>query len=163
MATDLFLKVDGIDGESPDKDHQNEIEVSSWSHGMSNPGNFGSNAGGGGGGHVAMQDMTFSIPVCKASPMLMKACASGQPIDTITLTNRATGGAGTPYAYLVITLTNSVISSYHAGTSNGADRATDSFSVNYGEIKYEYSTQANDGSVSAVPSFHYSNQQNAVL
>ncbi|OSJ50177.1 type VI secretion system tube protein Hcp, partial [Salmonella enterica] len=30
MAYDIFLKIDGIDGESMDDKHKNEIEVLSW-------------------------------------------------------------------------------------------------------------------------------------
>jgi type VI secretion system secreted protein Hcp len=31
MAQDIFLKINGIDGESPDSAHKSEIEVLSWS------------------------------------------------------------------------------------------------------------------------------------
>ena len=31
MASDIFLKVDGIKGEATDVDHKDEIEVVSWS------------------------------------------------------------------------------------------------------------------------------------
>ena len=30
MSYDIFLKIDGIDGESMDDKHKNEIEVLSW-------------------------------------------------------------------------------------------------------------------------------------
>ena len=35
MASDIFLKIDGIQGEATDVNHQNEIEVWSWSWGVS--------------------------------------------------------------------------------------------------------------------------------
>lgn len=31
MATDFFLKIDGIPGESKDKTHKDEIDIMSWS------------------------------------------------------------------------------------------------------------------------------------
>ena len=34
-AVDFFLKIDGIKGESVDKDHKDEIEIASWSWGAS--------------------------------------------------------------------------------------------------------------------------------
>jgi len=34
MAFDAFLKIDGIDGESQDKTHPNEIEIDSFSWGV---------------------------------------------------------------------------------------------------------------------------------
>src|SRR5438105_13300752 len=35
MASDIFLKVDGIKGEATDVDHKDEIEVVSWSYARS--------------------------------------------------------------------------------------------------------------------------------
>ena len=34
-AVDYFLQIEGIDGESTDKDHKDEIDVLAWSWGMS--------------------------------------------------------------------------------------------------------------------------------
>ena len=45
MSVDFFLKIDGIEGESQDKTHKNEIQLESWSWGQSNTGSMG--AGGG--------------------------------------------------------------------------------------------------------------------
>jgi type VI secretion system secreted protein Hcp len=55
MAVDMFLKVDGIEGESQDEKHAKEIDVLSWSWGMSQSGTSHM-GGGGGGGKVAVQD-----------------------------------------------------------------------------------------------------------
>ena len=46
-AVDMFLKIDGIKGESRDKINKDSIDVLSWSWGMSNAG--GSKTGGKGG------------------------------------------------------------------------------------------------------------------
>jgi len=46
-ALDYFLKIDSIQGDSGDSKHKNEIDVLSWSWGVSNA---GSSTGGGGGG-----------------------------------------------------------------------------------------------------------------
>ena len=40
MAFDAFLKLDGIEGESNDKTHKGEIEISSYSWGVANSGSF---------------------------------------------------------------------------------------------------------------------------
>ena len=47
MAVDMFLKLDGIKGESKDSKHSGEIEILAWSWGLSNSGSFGSGGGGG--------------------------------------------------------------------------------------------------------------------
>ena len=46
MPTDTHIKFDGVDGESNHKDHKGEIEVLSWSWGISNASGL---AGGGSG------------------------------------------------------------------------------------------------------------------
>ena len=47
MAVDMFLKLDGIKGESVDSKHKDEIAVLAWSWGMSNSGS--AHLGGGAG------------------------------------------------------------------------------------------------------------------
>ena len=37
MAIDVFLKLDGLDGESLDHKHKGEIELASFSFGLANP------------------------------------------------------------------------------------------------------------------------------
>jgi len=75
-AVDYFLKLDGIEGESHDSKHKNEIDVQSWSWGESQTGTH-AGGGGGGAGKVSMQDFHFVMQNNKASPKLMLACASG--------------------------------------------------------------------------------------
>jgi len=38
MAVDMFIKIDAINGEAQDTKHKKEIDVLSWSRGMSNAG-----------------------------------------------------------------------------------------------------------------------------
>ena len=52
----MFLKLNGVDGESKDKTHKKEIDVLSWSWGMANSGT--AHVGGGAGaGKVSVQDL----------------------------------------------------------------------------------------------------------
>ena len=44
---DYFLKLDGIEGESPDSKHKGEIAVESWSWGETQSGSHGFGGGGG--------------------------------------------------------------------------------------------------------------------
>ena len=37
MSTDMFMKVEGVDGESTDDQHQKWIELLSYSHGVAQP------------------------------------------------------------------------------------------------------------------------------
>ncbi len=159
MAFDAFLKVDGIDGESKDSVHTNEIQIEAFGFGEAQPGSFGQGSGGG-TGKVNIHDMTFSGYVSKASPALMQACAAGDHKSTAVLSLRKAGGG--QQDYLVVTLTDVLISSYHATLSSGGDDSPkEVFSLNFAQITYQYSIQQDDGSVVAVPQFGWNQSQNA--
>ena len=53
MATDYYLKIDGIQGESTDKQHPGEIQLESWSFGATNP-TIPAPVGGSGAGRPAI-------------------------------------------------------------------------------------------------------------
>ena len=87
MANDIFLKVDGIKGEATDVNHPNEIEVVSWNWGVSE--SFRSSAGSGVvGGSPKIANLVVRKHVDKASPLLLKACATGEHIKDGTITVR---------------------------------------------------------------------------
>ncbi|MDP3001278.1 MAG: type VI secretion system tube protein Hcp, partial [Bryobacterales bacterium] len=90
MAVDYFLKIKGIEGESKDHKHANEIDLLSFSWGETQTGTH-AGGGGGGGGKVSMQDFHFVMKTNKASPKLLLACATGDHIGEATLTCRKAG------------------------------------------------------------------------
>ena len=77
MAFDAFLKIDGIDGESTDDAPEGEIEVFSFSWGVTQTGTTGG-GGGSGAGKASSKDIPFTQRTSKASPLLFKACATGR-------------------------------------------------------------------------------------
>src|SRR5215510_2894830 len=117
-AVDYFLKLDGIEGESHDSKHKGEIDLESWSWGESQTGTH-SAGGGGGAGKVAMQDFHFVMKVNKASPKVMLACATGEHLKKATLTCRKAGGKQD--AFLVVTMTDVLVSSFQTGGSAHSD------------------------------------------
>jgi type VI secretion system secreted protein Hcp len=136
MAFDAFLKIEGIDGESTDRDHKGEIEILSWSWGETNTGTSGT-GGGGGAGKVSMQDFHFTMQVSKASPELMKACATGKHFKEATLTARKAGQR--QQEFLKIKLTDVLVSSYQTD-GNTKDKEfplpTDQISLNFVKIDF---------------------------
>ena len=137
MAFDAFLKVEGIEGESTDKGHKGEIQISSWSWGEINAST--SPTGGGASGRVSLQDFHFTMPISKASPSLMAACASGKHFPQATLTARK--GGDQPIEFLKIKLTEILVSSYITdGTSNAEELPMDQISLNFAKIEFVYST-----------------------
>jgi type VI secretion system secreted protein Hcp len=140
---DYFLKLDTIDGESTDDKHKGQIDVESWSWGESNQGSSRS-GGGGGAGKVSMQDFSFAMKMNKASPKLMLACATGQHIKEAVLTCRKAGGQ--QENFLVVTMTDLLVSSYQTGGSGHGDIVPiDQISLNFATVKLEYKEQKADG------------------
>jgi type VI secretion system secreted protein Hcp len=78
-----FLTLDGIEGASTVKGHIKDIDVLSYSWGVSQSGTtVGS---GGGAGKAQFADFEITKVYDKASPVLMQHCATGKHIKTGTL------------------------------------------------------------------------------
>ncbi len=134
---DMFLNVDGIDGESVDKAHKNEIDVLAYSLGFSNSGTtHGGGGGGGGTGKVNAQDLAVTVYYSKASIKLFTAVCKGTHIPTVTLTLRRAGTV--PVEFLVIKMEEVLVSSESQGGSGGEDRTTENFTFNYAKITFAY-------------------------
>ena len=147
MASDIFMKIGDIKGESVDDKHKDEIDVLSFSWGVTQSGTmaFG---GGGGAGKAQFSDFNFTSNVSKASPKLFLACASGEHIKDATLSVRRGGElSANREDYLVIKMNDVIISSYQSGGSGGGDRPTDQISMAFAKIEYSYRPQKADGSL----------------
>src|SRR4051812_6922881 len=90
MAADNYLKIEGIEGESHDESHKNEIEIMSYNFSVSNAGSM-AHGGGGGVGKSNFSDFSFTMHMNKASVKLCAACASGKHIKSAVLTCRKAG------------------------------------------------------------------------
>jgi type VI secretion system secreted protein Hcp len=146
MAVDIFLKIDGIKGESQDSKHKDEIDVLSYSFGASQSGTM-AYGGGGGAGKVSFQDISFTHRVDKSSPVLFLHCANGAHIKEATLTNRKAGKD--QQEYLVFKLSDILVSTVQHSDSAGGDLPVESVSLNYSKIEMEYKEQKSDGTLGA--------------
>ena len=107
MPSDIFAKLGDIKGESLDAKHKDEIEVLSFSWGVTNTVTPGGGGGGGGAGKATFHDLSFVHRIDRASPLLMKACATGTHIKEATLTNRKAGK--TQHEYLIVKMNDIII------------------------------------------------------
>jgi type VI secretion system secreted protein Hcp len=157
-AVDYFLKIDGIQGESQDSKHKNEIQIESFSWGANQTGTA-SHGGGMGAGKVAMQDFHFVMNVNKASPKLMLACATGEHIKNAVLTCRKAGKE--QQEYLKITFSDILVSNYQTSGSGHSDVIPlDQIALNYTKIEMEYKEQKADGTLGgAIKAFYDIKQQ----
>lgn len=146
MAVDMFIKIGDIKGESVDDKHKDEIDVLAWSWGMSQSGS--AHVGGGAGsGKVNVQNLSVTKYVDKASPNLMMACCNGKHYGEATLTVRKAGEK--PVEYIIIKMSDLLISSVSTGGSGGEDRLTENVALNFAKVKVEYTPQKKDGSADA--------------
>ncbi len=143
MAVDMFLKIDGVDGESRDSEHKGEIDVLAWSWGLSQSGSTHM-GGGGGSGKVNVQDISVTKWVDKASPNLMKYCCNGKHFKEALLTVRKAGEK--PLECIKVKMNDLIISSVSTGGSGGEDRLTENLTLNFGKVAFEYQPQKDDGS-----------------
>jgi type VI secretion system secreted protein Hcp len=147
MASDIFAKIGDIKGETTDDKHKDEIDVLSYSWGVSQTGTlaFG---GGAGAGKAQFNDFQFTTTTSKASPQLFLSCASGQHIKEATITVRKAGGES-KQDYLILKMTDVMISSYNTAGSSQGDRPTESVSMAFAKVEFTYKPQNADGSLGA--------------
>lgn len=138
MAVDAYLKIGDVKGESVVKGFEGQIDVLSWSWGMSQTGTTHRGTGGG-AGRVDVQDMTFTHYVDAASSNLMLACCNGKHYPDALLTVRKAGEK--PLDYLKITMTDLIITSVSTGGSKGEELVAETVSINFAKVKVEYQPQ----------------------
>ena len=96
LAVDMFLKIEGIDGESTAAGgHVDWIEIESFSWGASRPSTSTGRTRG--GGRASFSDMSVVKRIDAASPNLYLACASGKRYPSATLQIRKAGKGPVPY------------------------------------------------------------------
>jgi type VI secretion system Hcp family effector len=145
------ITISGIDGGDPGSP---TIDVLAFSWSVSNT-FTGSHGGGGGAGKANFQDLSVTKLIDKASPLLAKACATGQHIQTVILNlNRPGGPKGAPY--MQYKLDDVFVTSVSHGGS-GDNKPTENVSFAYGSIKQTYTTA--DGSET---SFNFNLDDNRV-
>ena len=142
MAVDMFIKIGDIKGESEDKTHKAKIDVLAWSWGASNSGTTHT-GGGGGAGKANVQDLSFTKYIDASSNALIKSCCEGTHHPEATLIVRKAGG--TPVEYVVLTLTEVLVTSVSTGGSGGEDRLTENVTLNFAQFKFQYQPQDEKG------------------
>src|SRR6478672_8667384 len=160
MAADIFAKIGDIKGESLDSKHKDEIEVLSWSWGVTNPAKVGGTGSGGAAGKASFQDLSFTHKVDKASPLLLKGCATGQHLKEATITRRKAGKG--QQEYLVIKMNDVVITSV-AEEDDGGSNEVETVTLSFAKVDVEYRPQKADGSLDAGIHFKYDIKANKEL
>ena len=145
MASDIFAKIGDIKGESLDIKHKDEIEVLSFSWGVTNTGTIGT-GGGGGAGRATFKDLSIVHKIDKATPRLLEACATGGHLKDATITQRKAGKG--QQEYLIIKM-NDVIITGVALADGSVVAGSETVSMAFAKVDLEYKPQKADGSLDA--------------
>ena len=153
MAQDMFIKIDGIEGESLDATHKNEIQVLSWKWDVSQHSNTHSGSGGG-SGRATVEDFIFVHYTDKASPNLLNYCLTGKHIKNIQFVIRKAGGD--PLEYLIIKFTDVIIT--HVGMQGSLEdeaRPREQVRFSFTKMTQDYVMQNAEGHKAGVISATY--------
>src|SRR5262249_3685418 len=131
-AVDAFLKLDGVEGESTDAQHKDEIVIESWSFGASN--RQASN-GQQTSSRPCLNEITLTKHLDKASTALLLKAATGVHIPMGVITVRKAGAV--PLDYLFLTLQDIIVTSVNTVSGNG-DRPEESISLNFATLTVAY-------------------------
>src|SRR5438552_16210462 len=127
----MFMKLEGIKGESKDSVHKEEIDVLAWSWGLSNSGTAHT-GGGAGAGKANFQDLSFTKWIDLSSTSLMLSAANGKHIKSAVLVVRKAGEH--PLEYVTITMNECLITAVSTGGSGGEDRLTENITINFAKV-----------------------------
>jgi len=131
----IYLKVEGIDGESTAPGHEAEIDVLAWSWGVSNGGLV---FGGGGSTKSSFTPIKVIKSVDAATANLVASAAIGQHINTAVLTMTRPAQGGGEFEFMKITLTQLIVSKVAHGGKDSEAGIAETITLDYTTIKIEY-------------------------
>jgi type VI secretion system secreted protein Hcp len=148
MAVSIVLKVGKIQGDSVVAKHEKEIDVLEWSWGLTQSASAHI-ATGAGSGSADVRDLTITKYVDSATPTLLQECFFGSDHAEAVLTVLKVGGK-TPIEMVKMTMSGTVfISSVNTGHPTPDDRYTETLTLNFADVKFEYTGQNKDQSKGA--------------
>ena len=138
MASDGFIKLDGIAGEALDDRHKGWIEITGYTFGVNQSTSAtASSSGGAGSGRATLSDFTFSKRLDNASARLFEASCSGEHIKELTLCLYRAGGE--KLKYYEVRLEEVIISDFTQDGESG--EPMEEVQINFGRIHVVYTQQ----------------------
>jgi type VI secretion system secreted protein Hcp len=137
MASDFYLKIGDIEGDSTADGHEKEIEVTSMSLGFMMPVGPRSSAGSATTEKVQVTEVTLSKVMDASSTKLMLACCLGTHYDSAIVSINRPDGQGGQVEYAKWELNDVIVSSFQ-NSGGGTGLPMESLSLNYGKITLNY-------------------------
>ena len=136
-----YLKIDGMDGEAKEVNHNKWIDVLAFSHNVMVPGQVGTTRTAGTAQHAPLR---ITKMVDKTSPKLFEKCAKGAVIPKVELECCKAFGEQLKVFYR-IELVNARISSVQDYGITAGDIPTETVSFTYETIKWTYTEYDDQG------------------
>ena len=144
MAVDMFLKIDGVIGESTNDKYREWIDVLSFGWGATHPTTLTS-TGGSTSGKVQIQDFSFVKQPDIATAKLFRGVATGQHFKEATLSLVKAGGS--QQEFMRLKMSDVLITGYQTGGSAGMLPA-EQVSFSFSKVELATAQVRADGSIS---------------
>jgi type VI secretion system secreted protein Hcp len=136
-ASDYFLKIDGVNGETTTGNTPGAIAVDGFEWGAENKLTIGSASGGAGAGKATLNELTIEKPVDSTSPALFQMLGAGTKINGMELVARKVGPAGAAPIYMRYTFQLAFVTS-QIQTGAAGDGIHEKLTFSYGAVKQTY-------------------------
>jgi type VI secretion system secreted protein Hcp len=157
---DMYLKLDGVEGESKDSGKKNEIQIEGFRLGAVSPRDSFTNQAA---GAVRMSYLTIRAKVDKSTPKLFDKIAKNEKIPKAILTCRKAGSDQEPY--FTVTLSEVLVVKVQAGqleaTISGQVIPPCEFDLAYGKIEMDAREQTEKGPTGGAMKFQFNLPTNA--
>lgn len=160
MAQDIFLKLNGIAGESMDARHPNEIEVLTWEWSVGQPSAMHSGSGGG-AGKCTVEDLVFEHYVDRATPNLVQYCLTGKHVDRAELVMRKAGGM--PLEYLKLIMEDVLVTQVRPVYYSTMAQPREEVRLSFARVRQEYAIQNARGGSAGTVSMGFDVKANAAI
>ena len=158
MAASMFIKFDGVEGESQQAGYEGWIEISNFQMSSSAPPS--TDLGGGSGvGKPTIHGVSYTTAAGRHTPQINKKYYEGAHFTTVRVVFLKQTGAASAEKYYELTMQHVFVSSISNGKSEGA-LGSESITLLAEQYKQEYFSQASDGSLTSVGSTNYNAKTN---
>lgn len=134
--TEVFLQIEGVEGESMERDCRGCILVESFEWGAVNAADLSARTAG----RAVFSDLSIFKPVDKASPVLLQACATGKRFAQATLRVVSAGRE-----FYRLELTDVLVSANSVSAAHGSQLPMEALSLAFGRAEWTYTAYGADG------------------
>ena len=135
----IFVRIEGIPGESKDKDHRNWIDAKSITHKIEQKVRSVASQGGRSGGRADFGDFVVHKEIDKATPTLNLYCAKGQHIPEVIIEKTASYTDAGRVTYLQYKLEEVYVTSVDTSFSGDSqETGTETVTLSFGKITCIY-------------------------